>query len=97
MDSSIQLSGSWLASRLGTTTSTVPTADDTKIVDIATTKLKQVTASTADLQLADTSWLVLKDRVSQYSSMVAVVQIAQGDLEAISGYLAEIQQGYDAL
>jgi len=97
VDTSLQLSGNWLASRLGTAASVSPTTDDTKIVDIATAKLQQAMGSSADLQLADTSWLVLKDSVSQYSSMVAVVQITQGDLEAISGYLANIQQGYDAL
>jgi len=74
-----------------------PTADDQKIVDIATSKLQQATSSTADLQLANTSWLVLKDRVSQYSNMVAVVQVATSDLESIGGYLADIQRGYDTL
>jgi hypothetical protein len=97
VETSLQLSGNWLASRLGTSTSAVSTAADAKVVDVASTKLAQASASSADLQLADTSWLVLKDKVSQYSTMVAVVQVAQVDLDAISGYLTEIQQGYDAL
>jgi len=82
---------------LGASTSVTPSADDQKVIDIATSKLQQVTSSTADLQLANTSWLVLKDRVSQYSNMVAVVQVASSDLDSIGGYLADIQRGYDAL
>ena len=97
METRLQLSGNWLATRLGASTSVTPSADDQKVIDIATSKLQQVTSSTADLQLANTSWLVLKDRVSQYSNMVAVVQVASSDLDSIGGYLADIQQGYDAL
>ena len=97
METRLQLSGNWLATRLGASTSVTPSADDQKVIDIATSKLQQVTSSTADLQLANTSWLVLKDRVSQYSNMVAVVQVASSDLDSIGGYLADIKQGYDAL
>jgi hypothetical protein len=97
VETRLQLSGNWLATRLGASTSVTPSADDQKVIDIATSKLQQVTSSTADLQLANTSWLVLKDRVSQYSNMVAVVQVASSDLDSIGGYLADIQQGYDAL
>ena len=99
VDTRIQLSGNWLATRLGANTSVPPTTDDQKFADIAISKLQQVSSSssTADLQLANTSWLVLKDRVSNYSSMVAVVQIAQDDLGSITDYLSQIQQGYEAL
>ena len=99
MDTRIQLSGNWLATRLGANTSVPPTTDDQKFADIAISKLQQVSSSssTADLQLTNTSWLVLKDRVSNYSSMVAVVQIAQDDLGSITDYLSQIQQGYEAL
>jgi len=97
VETRLQLSGNWLATRLGASTSVTPSADDQKVIDIATSKLQQVTSSTADLQLANTSWLVLKDRVSQYSNMVAVVQVASSDLDSIGGYLADIKQGYDAL
>jgi hypothetical protein len=97
VETRLQLSGNWLATRLGASTSVTPSADDQKVIDIATSKLQQVTSSTADLQLANTSWLVLKDRVSQYSNMVAVVQVASSDLDSIGGYLADIQQDYDAL
>ena len=83
--------------RSGTTTSTAATVDDAKLIDAATSKLQQPQATSADLQLANTSWLVLKDKVSQYSSMVAVVQVAQDDLGSIANYLTQIQQGYDAL
>lgn len=97
VETRLQLSGNWLATRLGTSTSVTPSADDQKVIDIATSKLRQVTSSTADLKLASTSWLVLKDRVSQYSNMVAVVQVASSDLDSIGGYLADIQQSYDDL
>jgi Met-zincin/RTX calcium-binding nonapeptide repeat (4 copies)/Peptidase M10 serralysin C terminal len=97
VETRLQLSGNWLAMRSGTTTSIAPTADDAKIIDSATSKLQQPQATTADLELANTSWLVLKDKVSQYSSMVAVVQVAQDDLGSIASYLTQIQQGYDAL
>ena len=97
METRLQLSGNWLATRLGASTSVTPTADDQKVIDVATSKLQQATSSAADLQLATTSWLVLKDRVSQYSNMVAVVQVASSDLDSIGGYLADIQRGYDAL
>ena len=97
MDTRLQLSGNWLATRLGANTSVAPTADDQRFLDVATSKLQQVSSSDADLQLANTSWLVLKDRVSNLSSMVAVVQVAQDDLGSITNYLSQIQQGYDAL
>jgi hypothetical protein len=97
METRLQLSGNWLASRLGANTSVAPTADDQRVLDIATSKLQQVSASTVDIQLANTSWLVLKDRVDEYSNMVAVVQLAQDDLGAVANFLAQIQQGYDAL
>jgi hypothetical protein len=97
MDTRLQLSGNWLASRLGTNTSVAPTADDQRILDVATSKLKQVSSSNVDIQLANTSWLVLKDRVDEYSNMVAVVQLAQDDLGSVADYLAQIQQGYDTL
>jgi hypothetical protein len=97
METRLQLSGNWLATRLGASTSLAPTTDDQKVIDIATTKLQQATSSTADLQLSNTSWLVLKDRVSQYSNMVAVVQLASSDLDSVGSYLVDIQRGYDAL
>jgi hypothetical protein len=97
METRLQLSGNWLASRLGANTSVAPTADDQRVLDIASSKLQQVSASTVDIQLANTSWLVLKDRVDEYSNMVAVVQLAQDDLGAVANFLAQIQQGYDAL
>jgi len=97
MDTRLQLSGNWLASRLGTNTSVAPTADDQRVLDVATSKLKQVSSSNVDIQLANTSWLVLKDRVDEYSNMVAVVQLAQDDLGSVANYLAQIQQGYDTL
>ena len=97
MDTRLQLSGNWLASRLGTNTSVAPTADDQRVLDVATSKLKQVSSSNVDIQLANTSWLVLKDRVDEYSNMVAVVQLAQDDLGSVADYLAQIQQGYDTL
>ena len=93
----MQLSGNWLANRLGTNTSVAPTADDQRVLDVATSKLKQVSSSNVDIQLANTSWLVLKDRVDEYSNMVAVVQLAQDDLGSVANYLAQIQQGYDTL
>jgi hypothetical protein len=82
---------------LGSNTSVAPTTDDQQIVDLATSKLQQLSSNTPDLQLTNTSWLVLKDRVSNLSSMVAVVQVAQDDLGSITNYLSQIQQGYDAL
>lgn len=97
MDTRLQLSGNWLATRLGANTSVAPTTTDKGVLDTATSKLQQLSASTPDLQLANTSWLVLKDKVSKFSSMVAVVQVAQDDLGSIANYLTQIQQGYDAL
>ena len=97
MENRLQLSGNWLATRLGANTSVAPTTDDQRVVDIASSKLQQVSSSHLDIQLANTSWLVLKDRVNEYTNMVAVVQLAQDDLGAVANYLGQIQQGYDAL
>ena len=97
METRLQLSGNWLAMRTGANTSVAPTADDQRVLDIAKSKLQQVSSSNVDIQLANTSWLVLKDRVDKYSNMVAVVQLAQDDLGSVANYLAQIQQGYDTL
>ncbi len=97
MTLSVQLSGSWLANRLGTAATSSLDGNDTKITNIASSEIQKATANAVELSLADTSWLVLKDRVSQWSSMVSVVQVASSDLEGIAGYLQNIKAGHEAL
>jgi flagellin-like hook-associated protein FlgL len=47
--------------------------------------------------LSDTSFLVLRDTLDERYSEVAVVQIANADLEALSAYLVQIRDVYESL
>lgn len=97
MSISVQLSGSWLANRLGTTATTQLDGNDTKITNIAIDEIQKATTNSVDLSVTNTSWLVLKDKVSQWSNMVSVVQVASSDLDTIASYLQDIKAGYDTL
>lgn len=92
MSNSIQLSGAYLASRLGA--SNASSSTDAGRVTLTEVGKSLLSPSQPGLQLSPVSgksYLMLKDTVDRWSSMVSLVQVADADLDTISNYLAQIK------
>lgn len=97
MDSTINSSGSYLATRLGyplgVGTSATPVQADDKFKEAA----QGLSSSSLQLSYADKNYLLLRDALDEWSSIVTVVQLSDADLDQLGGFLERLQTEYAAL
>ena len=91
MSTSILSSNGWLASRLSAEVADARTQKELEDVsNVATSQMQRLATaqnSVADISYSGKTYLALKDRVSDSTSMITVAQVADADLESISAQI----------
>jgi serralysin len=101
MSTSILSSNGWLASRLSAEVADARTQKELEDVsNVATSQMQRLATaqnSVADISYSGKTYLALKDRVSDSTSMITVAQVADADLESIAAQIEAIQSKYSEL
>ena len=101
MSTSILSSSGWLASRLSAEVVDARTQKGLEDVsNVASSQMQRLATaqnSVADISYSGKTYLALKDRVSDSTSMITVAQVVDADLESIAAQIEAIQSKYSEL
>lgn len=91
METTTISSAGLLATRLGLSLDSVRT-DDGALKSALPYAGPVAGVSSADIQYGEKSYLLLRDSINEFNSLVSLVQIETGDLDRLSEFLGQIQQ-----